>query len=535
MNPGETVIMTAVRPRTRRRARLAASVAVLALAGTGLAATAGPAQAADNTKLGRKLAKEITVDGVNRHLIAFQRFADANGKTRLAGTPGQALSATYVHDKLAAAGLDVSYQDFEFPFFQQLGDEQLTRVSPEPRVFAGADTTTYTYSGSGDVTAAVVPVDLVIPATPAPSSTSGCEAADFAGFPAGSIALLQRGTCTFEIKLANATAAGASAAIIFNEGQPGRTEAFAGSLGVPQSIPVVGISYADGVEFNTLAQAGPVTARVVTNTLSEIRTTRNVIAETPGGRADNVVMAGSHLDSVAAGPGINDNGSGSAALLELGLKLADEKVKNKVRLAWWSAEELGSLGSSYYVSQLDTEQQLDISLYLNFDMIASPNWARFLYDGDNSDGVGAGSGPYGSGQIEQLFTSYFAESDQPVVGTDFDGRSDYKGFIAVGIPSGGIFTGAEGIKTAEQATLFGGTAGVAYDVCYHAACDTLGNINRTALSQNAKAIGFAVGRYALDTSDINGVGTVATKLKQRNAAAAKARTMLSRQVEPGAN
>ena len=175
----------------------------------------------------------------------------------------------------------------------------------------------------------VQPVDLTIPATPVPSSTSGCEAADFAGFTAGNIALVQRGTCLFADKVANATAAGAIAVVIFNEGQPGRTEPFAGGLGGPVTVPVVGISYAEGVHFAELAAAGPVTARVETQTLSETRTTRNVIAETPGGRADNVVFAGAHLDSVLEGPGINDNGTGSAALLELGLKLGDEQAEEQ--------------------------------------------------------------------------------------------------------------------------------------------------------------------------------------------------------------
>jgi Zn-dependent M28 family amino/carboxypeptidase len=247
---------------------------------------------------------------------------------------------------------------------------------------------------------------LTIPATPEPSSTSGCEAADFAGFTAGNIALVQRGTCLFADKVAKATAAGAIAVVIFNEGQPGRTEPFAGGLGGPVTVPVVGISYAEGVHFAELAAAGPVTARVETQTLSETRTTRNVIAETPGGRADNVVFAGAHLDSVTEGPGINDNGSGSAALLELGLKLGDERVKNKVRLAFWGGEEGNLLGSTFYVEQLSFEQQLDIALYLNFDMIGSPNWGEFIYDGDDSDGEGAGAGPFGSAQIEALISGY---------------------------------------------------------------------------------------------------------------------------------
>jgi Zn-dependent M28 family amino/carboxypeptidase len=519
-------------PTTRSRARAATLVALVAAGSVAVSASPAAAATGDNTRLGTKLAREVTVNGVNRHLIALQRIADQNDGTRASGTPGFDASATYVHDKLAAAGWDVEYQDFEFPFFQELAPAELDRISPDPKVFApGEEVVTYQFSAAGEVTGVVQPVDLTIPATPEPSSTSGCEAADFAGFTAGNIALVQRGTCLFADKVANATAAGAIAVIIFNEGQPGRTDPFAGGLGGPVTVPVVGISYAEGVHFAELAAAGPVTARVETQALSETRTTRNVIAETPGGRADNVVFAGAHLDSVIEGPGINDNGSGSAALLELGLKLGDERVKNKVRLAFWGGEEGNLLGSTYYVSQLTFEQQLDIALYLNFDMIGSPNWGEFIYDGDDSDDDGAGPGPFGSAQIESLLAGYVSGvKGVPTEGTDFDGRSDYGPFIAVGIPSGGIFTGAEDEKTAEQAAKWGGTAGIAFDPCYHQACDNLGNVNRTILDKNADAVAFVVGRYALDTSDINGVGarTAAAKSAAAKARAARAAGVTAR-------
>jgi Zn-dependent M28 family amino/carboxypeptidase len=399
----------------------------------------------------RRSGRRRGFNGVNRHLIALQRIAEQNGGTRASGTPGFTASSAYVHDKLAAAGWQVSYQDFEFPFFQELAPAQLSRISPEPKTFTMDEVGTFDFSGSGDVTATVQPVDVQIPPPALPGSTSGCEAADFAGFTAGNIALIQRGTCTFAVKAANAVAAGAVAVIVFNEGQPERTDPFIGDLGDPVAVPVVGIGFDEGARFAALAAAGPVTARVVTDTVAEIRSTRNVIAETPGGRADNVILAGAHLDSVPAGPGINDNGTGSATLLELGLQLADDKVKNKVRLAFWGAEERGLLGSEFYVGRLSFESQLDIALNLNFDMIGSPNWGEFIYDGDDSDGEGAGPGPFGSAQIEALLAGYVTGvKGVPSEGTDFDGRSDYGPFIDVGIPSGGIFTGAEGIKTRSR-------------------------------------------------------------------------------------
>jgi Zn-dependent M28 family amino/carboxypeptidase len=520
-------------PSPRRRVG-----AVLALtAATSVALAGTPAYAAANTThLGTKLAREVTVDKVNRQLIALQRLADRNGGTRASGTPGFDASATYVHDTLARAGWQVSYQDFEFPFFAENAPAELARVSPSPRTYTpGEEVVTLGFSGSGDVTARVIPVDPQIPPAPTPSSTSGCEAADFAGFVPGSIALVQRGSCEFRVKVRNALAAGAVAVIVFNEGQPGRTEPYPGDLVDPVSIPVVGVSFADGAELVAQAAAGPVTARVATDTISEDRTTRNVVAETPGGRADNVVMAGAHLDSVPEGPGINDNGTGSATLLALGLELSNEHVKNKVRLAFWGAEERGLLGSEFYVGQLSFEQQLDIGLYLNFDMIGSPNWGEFVYDGDDSDGMGAGPGPYGSAQIEALLTGYIGtQKGVPTEGTDFDGRSDYGPFIAVGIPSGGIFTGAEGEKTPAQAAKWGGTAGVAYDPCYHQACDNLGNVNRAILDKNADAVAFAVGRYALDTSDINGVGAKGAKATTAAKAAKAARAVTTRAAAPTA-
>jgi hypothetical protein len=236
-----------------------------------------------------------------------------------------------------------------------------------------------------------------------------------------------------------------------------------------------------------------------------LATSYNVLAESKAGRPDNVVVVGAHLDSVYAGPGIQDNGSGSAAILEVAQQMANVQSSNGVRFALWGADEAGLAGSSYYVNNLDFEQQLNIALYLNFDMIGSPNHVFFVYDGDNSDAVGAGPGPFGSAQIEKLFERFYADRGIPSAGTDFDGRSDYFPFIMQGIPSGGLFTGAEGIKTPAQAAIWGGTAGQPYDPCYHQACDTYDNVNLRALDVNSDALAFATLRYAMSTSDINGV------------------------------
>ncbi|WP_229811425.1 M28 family metallopeptidase [Streptosporangium pseudovulgare] len=230
----------------------------------------------------------------------------------------------------------------------------------------------------------------------------------------------------------------------------------------------------------------------------------NVIADWPGGDPNDILMVGAHLDSVTAGPGINDNGSGSAAILETALEVSRQSLapSKHLRFAWWGAEELGLRGSQYYVNNLPSTERSKIKGYLNFDMVGSPNPGYFIYDGDNSDGVGSGPGPAGSAQLEATLAAYFASIGVPTRGTDFDGRSDYGPFIAVGIPAGGTFTGAEGIKSSTQASLWGGTAGAAFDSCYHRSCDTTSNVNDTALNRNADAIAYAVWTIATATPPV---------------------------------
>ena len=250
----------------------------------------------------------------------------------------------------------------------------------------------------------------------------------------------------------------------------------AGTLGntFTLDVPVTGITQSLGAQ---LAATPGLVLRLKTDALREPATAENVLAESKGGNANNVVMAGAHLDSVSAGPGINDNGSGSAVILEVAEQMASVKTRNKVRFALWGAEEANLVGSTFYVGEPSEEEHAKIALYLNFDMVGSPNHVFFIYDGDDSDVVGAPAGPPGSAEIEKTFERYFESQDLPYKGTDFTGRSDYGPFIATGIPSGGLFTGAEGIKTADEAAIWGGTAGVAYDPCYHQACDTFANIN----------------------------------------------------------
>jgi aminopeptidase S len=214
---------------------------------------------------------------------------------------------------------------------------------------------------------------------------------------------------------------------------------------------------------------------------SSSRTGYNLIADWPGGDTTRVVMAGSHLDSVTAGPGINDNGSGSAAVLETALAVSRAGLQptRHLRFAWWGAEELGLVGSRYYVNNLSSANRSRISAYLNFDMIGSPNPGYFVYDDDPT--------------IEQTFKTYFSGLGVPTeIETEGDGRSDHAPFKNVGIPVGGLFSGADYVKTSAQAAKWGGTAGQPFDRCYHSSCDTITNLNDTALNRNADALAYAV-------------------------------------------
>jgi len=469
-----------------RRLAIPASLVLLATL-----VPAAPAAAVDevNTK---RLRDAVTVNGILSHERVFQRIANQNDGTRASGTPGYAASAAYVKQTLRKAGYSVREQTFTFPFYRELEPAQLEQVSPTPTTY---ETTTYDYSATGDVTGVVVPANNnVLPPTPEPSSTAGCAPGDFTPAPAEpAVALVQRGGCDFVVKVQNAEAAGYEAVIIFNEGQPGRTELFTGTLGGPVGVPVVGLSFADGSALQAQLQSGPVTVHVVTSTEVNVNAqTSNILADSPGGDADKVVVVGAHLDSVPAGPGINDNGSGSATILEIAVQMSKLKVnpRQKVRFAFWGAEESGLLGSEHYVDSLGNANLARIYANLNFDMLGSPNYVRFVYDGDGSDSeVG---GPPGSAQIEDIFTSYFDGQGLASEPTDFDGRSDYGPFIAAGIPAGGLFSGAEGVKTPEQAAVYGGTAGEPYDACYHEACDDITNLSTQALAELGDAAAHAV-------------------------------------------
>lgn len=450
------------------------------------------------------LVELVTIDGVRAHQSVLQSIADANNGTRVSGTAGYNDSAQYVASQMEDAGYVVTVQQFQYLAFIRLGPSVLAQRSPVPTTYIdGIDHELMSQTDPGDVTALVTAVDLQLGL--GNTSTSGCETADFATFPAGHIALIQRGTCSFQRKAENAATAGAVGVIIFNQGNTNDRLGLAnGTLGIGYAggIPVLVSTYSLGEQWSMTAG---LELHMVVDVFRGLGTSHNVLAETTTGDPNNTIMVGAHLDSVNQAPGLQDNGSGSAAILETAVQMAHIIPHNKVRFAWWGAEESGLVGSRHYVSNLSQEERDQITLYLNFDMIGSPNYVFSIYDGDNSDGIGAGPGPSGSAQIEQTFELYYAMLGEPFKGTDFSGRSDYGPFIEAGIPSGGLFTGAEGIKTANEAGLWGGTAGEQYDPCYHRACDTFDNISLKSLEVNSDAVAYATQKYAMDTSDIDSV------------------------------
>jgi len=449
--------------------------APFANAPSGETPTAAPA----SIGLNQTFSARMTVEEIMTTLQKLQDIAYANNGTRYAGSIGYNVTGQWLMDTLNSYNyFKVERQDFVIPKYIQLAQPTLAQVSPNPSNFTyGTDFLGFQFSGSGDVTANISVVQNV-----------GCDGIDWAGFPEGNIALVLRGNCPFVQKTANAMAANASALLIYNNIAGVMTASTLDNV----TFPVLFLSNQAGKLLVDLYAIQPVTLQVTASGETSHVGTFNVIADTLSGPASPVVVVGAHLDSVPAGPGINDDGTGTATLLALARIVAETNMFKQdspaqLRLAWWGAEELGLLGSTYYVADLKAnhpDQLAQIALNLNFDMLGSPNFMRGIHNGS--------SGPedvrHGSALIQQLLEGYFQSQELPFMLTEFDGRSDYAAFIANGIPAGGLFTGAEVIKTMEQRKIFGGLANTAFDPCYHQACDTIDNINTQVLDEMAQCV-----------------------------------------------
>ena len=427
-------------------------------------------------------------EGAFRHLQALQDIATANGGNRAAGTIGYDRSAEYVAERLREAGYAVRFEEFEFPFFEERSPPVLLARKPdgtqEPASAAEA-VRTLGNSGSGEVTAPLRAVKLQLEADPPLASNSGCDAADFKDFERGAVALVRRGTCQFQVKVDNAVAAGAAGVVIMNEGnESNRTDGFSGTLSKAVPIPVVGIPYQLGRALDSAGHAAGGTVRLAVDAVTGQRPTRNVLADTAASGTGPLIFVGAHLDSVAEGPGINDNGSGSAAVLEAALQLAKAPsgIRGHLRFGFWAAEERGLLGSRHHVGALSDEERRQIAVYVNLDMVGSPNFARFV---QHSANAGDGLAALVRSELMAEFRAHDLPAEERVAGRS---GSDDAAFRQKEIPTVGLYTGASGAKSAEQAGVFGGVAGRPFDACYHRACDTTDNINREVLDENTRAL-----------------------------------------------
>ncbi|KAF1998774.1 aminopeptidase-like protein Y [Amniculicola lignicola CBS 123094] len=403
-----------------------------------------------------------------------------NHPTRVIGSDGHLATLAYIHDTILALGDYYTLSNQSFPavsgnvyeYRLVLGDEVLKSAAP---------------MGLTPATKNKQPVhgDLVL------VDNEGCEQSDFPkDFPKGGIAFIKRGICPFGTKSTNAYKAGASVAVVYNY----EKDPVQGTLGNDLSehhVATFGLSGAEAAPFiKKLEKKEKVDGIAYIDADVNIIRTANIIAQTTLGDPENCVMLGAHSDSVAEGPGINDDGSGTISLLEVATQLTKFNVSNCVRFAWWAGEEEGLLGSDYYVYSLPEADNKKIRLFMDYDMMASPNFAYQIYNATNA------RNPTGSEELRDLYIDWYEQQGLNYTFIPFDGRSDYDGFIRNGIPGGGIATGAEGIKTKEEQKVFGGKAGDWYDPCYHQLCDDVGNLNMTAFVVNTKLIAHSVATYA---------------------------------------
>eukprot|EP00027_Filamoeba_sp_ATCC50430_P012883 CAMPEP_0168564744 /NCGR_PEP_ID=MMETSP0413-20121227/13420_1 /TAXON_ID=136452 /ORGANISM="Filamoeba nolandi, Strain NC-AS-23-1" /LENGTH=493 /DNA_ID=CAMNT_0008596459 /DNA_START=40 /DNA_END=1521 /DNA_ORIENTATION=- len=442
----------------------------------------------DSDQTAKTLAQAMDIDDMMNTLEEFQNIAYANNGSRTAIT-GYNASVDYVVQQLQKnTNYNVTLQYFTFLFFQELAVPVFQQTEPEEvRYINNQDFRNLRYGGSGNVTAQVAYVG------------GGCNVSDYSSFTPGYIALMARNyltDCSLQEKIDMADDRGAQGVLVYYD--PGTTGLFGSGLKELAPFPAFSLTYDLGMFLIELTKEN-LTVNMYAETEAPPVGTMNIIADTLTGDPNSTIVVGSHLDSVPAGPGINDNGSGSSVNLEMAIELYKQKIKlsNRVRFAWWAAEEFGLLGSTYYVGSLTPEDKSQIALNLNFDMEGSPNFFRGIYNGSGAsqDIV------KGCIFLQNIFEDWFAQEGLFYDLTPFTGRSDYGPFITNGIPAGGLDTGAEKIKTAEQRSRYGGLANTAFDPCYHLGCDTVENINQAVLRDMAQAAANAL-QYLATLADL---------------------------------
>jgi len=454
-------------------------------------------------ELGRALAGKVTAEEMFTHLRALQDIANADKGTRADGTPGYDASVDYVVKVLRSRGFEVSIPEFDRVYTVSPGKPTLTVAG---RGYAVDQASLLVKTPPGGLTGRPV----------RPTRPAGCAPGDYpATVPPGGIAVVDDTGCSVVDKLNSAVARGAAALLVLSvptgQGAPPTlfTPGYFKQLTAP--VAVVGAYGAAALAGNT----APV--RLVLDGETNMITSKNVVAQTKTGSPHEVIAVGARLDSAASGPGINDNGSGVAAVLETALQLGPlAPVNNAVRFVFWGAELNGAMD---YVFGMDGDQLNDLAMYLDFTMLGSPNAGFFTDDGDQSGPPGAGIAfgdvPEGSAGIERTLAAYLNLAGKRPADMPLSTRTEYHPFMVAGVPVGGMTAGASQTKTTVQARLWGGQAGIPFDPNYQSPRDTADNINRDALAIMGSGVAFAVGSYAESIEGINGVPPHAKRHRER--------------------
>jgi aminopeptidase Y len=423
-------------------------------------------------------AKNLLARAEDLYKLAELSFHDYNHPTRVIGSAGHQATLEYIYATIQKLGSYYNISEQSFPAYSGNVFESRLVLADEVIGNASAMSLTPPTKDNEPVYGQVILV-----------ANSGCSASDYPDAVKGNIAFVERGKCGFGDKSTHAGRAGATAAVIYNN----ENGTLHGTMGTPNDdqIATFGISLEEAQSSLKKLKSGK-KIDAIAYIDAEVKTihTLNIVAQTARGDPENCVVLGAHSDSVPEGPGINDDGSGTLSLLEVATHLTSFDVNNCVRFAWWAAEEEGLVGSDFYAASLSPEENQKIRLFMDYDMMGSPNFAYQIYNATND------ASPKGSEELRDLYVDWYEAHGLNYTFIPFDGRSDYDGFIRAGIPAGGIATGAEGIKTKEEAKVFGGKAGDWYDPCYHQLCDDVGNVNVTAWEVNTRLIAHSVATYA---------------------------------------
>ncbi len=459
------------------RRLLAVACTAAALAACSPAATPAPVTARD-------LADRVTADAMYTHLDKLNEIGG-----RQPGTPGFDAAVDYVAGVLRDNGFDVQTPEFEW---LDAGDPGAPTLEVAGRRYPVDQGSPLVPTPAGGLTAVSV----------RPAKPAGCTAADYRGASSvrGALVIVDALGCSVVDKQDAAVAAGAAGLLVVaTDGVPGL---FPPGYYQQLKVPVAIIDRtADAALRRTNA---PV--RLTLDGKATLARSRSVIAQTHTGDAGKVIAAGAQLDSAPNSPGMNDNGTGVAALLATATALGSRPaIANAVRFSFWGSENLGA--ASKYLAGLDAGQRAQIALYLDADTLGSPNAGYFTFDGDQSGPANPDipAVPDGSAGIERTLAGYLNLAGVRPADMPLDRLTDYGAFLAAGIPAGGVTTGAQQKKTAVQARLWGGKAGVPFDPNAGGPGDGIGNVDRRALSITGPAIAFAVGTYAQSTDGPNGV------------------------------